>query len=93
MTLGELKKSLNRFGIDMDDTEIVLATKISNGKDDFDYLAYIAYTELGKEKDVIAIILGSMTSALAKIKNGSLKTEMGYPVKDEGIDLSGDSAK
>lgn len=84
MTLGELKKSLTRFDSDMDDSEIIL-TYMSGSKEEHDMLAFVAYTEV---KNSFCVVLGSMDSAVNKLKNGTLKYSNGTKPSDIGFNIN-----
>ena len=87
MTLGELKKSLNRFSGDLDDVEVIF-TFIENNKPNFDNLAFVAYSEIPDEKGTV-VVLGTMAAAIDRMKKGHLKYADGRDPKKEGFDLPG----
>lgn len=72
MNLGELKKALKRFSSDLDDSEIVFMFDEENGTTNYDLLSFVAYTELEADENPV-LVLGSMKTALKKIKEGKIK--------------------
>lgn len=87
MTIGELKKSLTRFGSDMDDVEIIFNYNVAD-KDYFESLGFVAYSEIPGEEATTVCILGTMSAAIARMKKGTLKDINGKSITDIGIDLS-----
>lgn len=87
MTIGELKRSLTRFSPDMDECEVLFNYE-AEGKEQFDQLAFVAYSEIPKENDTV-LILGSMKVALTRMKKGTLRRADGAPIDTTGFDLSG----
>jgi len=85
MTLGELKKSLSRFGGDMDDCEVLFMYKLGE-KIDYDCLAFVAYIDEKTMGDVY-IVLGSMNAALDQLKKGNLKNQSGISLTSEGYNV------
>ena len=87
MTLGELKKSLARFGGDFDDTQIVIITKSDDGNDCYTNLAFVGYLP---EETIgqVGIILGSMETAVDYMKKGRLSYPDGTKPNEDSIDLS-----
>ena len=86
MTVGQLKKSLARFSPDLDDTEVVLAMSV-DGKERFDQSAFVAYSKVPEVEDIVCII-GTMFSAIERLKKGTLKHPDGKLPSQIGIDLS-----
>ena len=86
MTIGQLKKSLERFGPNLDDAEVVLAMAV-DGKERFDQTAFVAYSEVPEVEGIVCII-GTMSSAIERMKKGTLKYPDGHKPATEGIDLS-----
>ena len=71
MTIKDLKNSLARFPQDMDDVEILISY-VPTGleKEEYDLLAYSAYSEI--ENDTV-LILGTHNSVMLRHKKGKLK--------------------
>ncbi len=90
MTIGQLKKSLTRFSPDLDDSEVVFTISV-DGKERFEQLAFVAYSEIPPDKDLVCI-LGTMSAAIERMKRGTLKYPDGHQPQNEGIDLSGNSS-
>jgi hypothetical protein len=86
MTLGELKKSLGRFPVDMDDTEVLFTFLGDKEKIEYDNLAFVAYAEV--KDDMTVVMLGSMKVALERMKKGTLHYADGTKPSDSGFDLS-----
>jgi len=78
MTVKELKQSLERFGHDDDNNQVVLQTIDPDGNLDYQILAFTGYSTDEKLK---CVILGSEDAAYYLIKRGLLN-------KDE-FDLGG----
>jgi hypothetical protein len=87
MTLGELKKSLNRFSGDFDDAQVIMITQTVEGEDNFDNLAFVGYLP---EETIgqMCVVLGSMEVAVDYIKQGRLHNPDGTKPSDTSIDLS-----
>ena len=71
MTIGQLKKSLSRFSPDLDDTEVLFAYSV-DGKEKFEEMAFVAYSELPDENGLVCIF-GTMSAAIERMKIGMLK--------------------
>jgi len=82
MKLGELKKSLSRFSPDMDDCEVILSY-MDNGKESYDSLSFVAYSEMSDE--ITCIIFGSMESCIERMKQGNLSYPDGTKPSNEGF--------
>ncbi len=87
MKLGELKKSLARMSPDLDDCEVLLNYQTSDGKSDYDNLAFTAYAELPQVG--IVCMLGSMKEACELFKKKTLKNPDGTSLSEEGFNLNG----
>ena len=90
MTIGQLKKSLSRFDEKLNDAEVVFTFNV-DGKDKFEELAFVAYSEIPKEKRLVCI-LGTMSAAIERMKKGNLKYPDGHQPSQEGINLSNDTS-
>lgn len=88
MTLGELKRALNRFSGDLDDSEVIFMFKESSNEVKYDLLTFVAYADLDNEQSP-AIILGSMQAALQKMKEGKLSYPDGTRPSDTSFNLNG----
>jgi hypothetical protein len=86
MNVGQLKQSLARFAPEKDNTEVVFMFNVE-GKDRIEDVAFVAYSELPEEKGLVCI-LGTMSSAIERMKKGTLKYPDGYNPGDIGVDLS-----
>jgi len=84
MKLGELKKSLNKFSRDLDDSEVIF-TFVVEGRQNYDLLAFVGYSNV-KESPVI--ILGASEVATDLMLKNSLRFEDGSTPQDRGIDIS-----
>ena len=86
MNVGQLKQSLARFAPDKDNTEVVFMFNV-DGKDRVEDTAFVAYAELPEERGLVCI-LGTMSTAIDRMKKGTLKYPDNYKPADTGIDLS-----
>ena len=87
MNVGQLKQSLARFAPEKDNTEVIFMFNVE-GKDRIEDVAFVAYSELPEEKGLVCI-LGTMSSAIERMKKGTLKYPDGQ--KPVGINLSTDT--
>jgi hypothetical protein len=72
MTLGELKLSLNRMSGDLDDSEVMFVMLDHKNNNQYDLLAFTAYTTIPSREDPV-VILGSHQAALKMLGQGKLK--------------------
>lgn len=84
MNVGQLKQSLARFSSEKDNTEVIFMHNV-DGKDQIEDVAFVAYADLPDNKGLVCI-LGTTSSAEARMKKGTLK----YPDGNvpAGVDLS-----
>lgn len=85
MNLGELKKALNKFPPDMDDTLMVIQTGYG-GKENYDLVTFVGIISL--EGNPI-IVLGTLEAARILVKNKKLKVPDDYVPggEDDNIDM------
>ena len=88
MNVGQLKQSLARFAPEKDNTEVIFMHNVEN-KDHIEDIAFVAYADLPDNKGLVCI-LGTKSSAEARMKRGTLKYPDGQ--KPEGINLSSGAA-
>ena len=71
MTIKDLKKALTRFPQDMDDTEVLVSfVPEGSDKEEYDLLAFTAYSELPEDT---VLVLGTHQSVVLRHKQGKLK--------------------
>jgi hypothetical protein len=70
MNLGELKKSLSRMSPDLDDCPVMVTYPDKDGKSEYDYLGFTAYSDLPEAG--VVFILGSDKEARNRIINKTL---------------------
>lgn len=86
MNVGQLKQSLARFASEKDNTEVLFLFN-TEGKDQVEEIAFVAYADLPDQKGLVCI-LGTKSAAEEKMKRGTLKYPEGQSPK--GVDLSAD---
>lgn len=85
MKLGELKKSLNRFSGDMDESEVLFTFLNPDNSQSYDNLAFVAYAEVS---DQVCVVLGSTSVAIDRIKKGTLRYPDGSKPTDSGFSVN-----
>ena len=88
MKLGELKRSLQRMSGDLDDCEVMFVMLNDKEKEQYDLLAFTAYTNI-PEKETPVIILGSHQVALKFMADGNLQYPDGTKPGNQGFELNG----
>ena len=87
MKLGELKASLNRFGLDFDDCEVLFVVLDDDLKERYDLLSFTGYVNV-KGIDDPLFVLGSQEVALKMKSEGKIKLSEDKSKPEDGFNIN-----